>query len=109
MGQIYYVYYDGTDFILLNASNDSGGSSHQETFIFNITLSNLVAGTYTQVQMDSIIDLDFYTYIGEYGIILHDIYSGNKSFELLNTSNVFDNLVSKNTFKFTIIDENNII
>lgn len=106
--QIYKIYYDGTDFILLNNYNDS--SSFQQTiFKYDVNLNLLVVGSYTIEQMDAILDSNFFSYIGEYGLILHDTSNGNKIYEVLNNSSVYDSVNDTNTFKFTILDDNNIL
>lgn len=103
-GQIYQVFYDGTDFVLLN-SNSGSTSQQQSVVLFTIDMSSLVAGTYTQAQIEAILGQDFFIYLADaFGIIINDVTNGNKIYELLNTSSIYDSVADTNTFKFTLLD-----
>ena len=107
IGQIYYVYYDSTDFVLLiNISSSSGGTSGIN--ILSVSdLSLLVAGTYTSTQFNSIIDIDSLDYFNFAGLDLLD-ESTKKDYIVINKS-IDDSTSNTVIYKFTIIDDNNIL
>ena len=105
--QIYYVYYDGTDFVLFN--NSSGSSSQtQNVYIVNVDLNSLVAGTYTAAQLEIIIDINIFDMISNYGILLYDSTS-NIIYDVLNNGVTEDSVNNTNTYKFSILNGTDLV